>query len=70
MIDNYTIPFLAFVVILFGIIHEEKLIAFEDWLADRIGWLAAQVVIKYRRRKRAKQAKITQNRHAVAYQHR
>lgn len=41
--------FLAFIAILFGIIHEEKLIAFEDWLADRIGYIAAKVVIWFRR---------------------
>ena len=48
MIENYTIPFLAFIAILFGIIHEEKLIAFEDWIADRIGYIAAKVVIWFR----------------------
>lgn len=63
MIDNYTIPFLALIAILFGIIHEEKLIAFEDklcnviaelWdiIADRIGYMAAKVFIWFRRLKK------------------
>lgn len=43
-----TFLFLALIAILFGIIHEEKLIAFEDWLADRIGYIAARVVIWFR----------------------
>ena len=30
-------------VILFAVIHEEKLIDLEDWLADRIGYIAAKV---------------------------
>lgn len=43
-------------------IFAEKLDALEDKVKDRIGWLIAQVIIKYRRRKRAKQA--------ATYQHR
>ena len=46
----------ALALILTGIWHEEKLIAFEekawDYIADRIGWLAAQIVITYRKIKR------------------
>jgi hypothetical membrane protein len=46
----------ALVLILIGIWHEEKLIAFEekvwDYIADRIGWLAAQIVITYRKIKK------------------
>ena len=44
---------IALVLILIGIWHEEKLIAFEerlwDVIADRIGYALAQVVICYRR---------------------
>lgn len=32
-------------VILFAIIHEEKLIDLEDWLADRIGYIAAKIYL-------------------------
>ena len=49
---------LALALILVGIWYEEKLIAFEDrlwdYIADRIGYYAAQVVIWHRRRKAAK----------------
>ena len=44
--------FFALIIVLLGIIFDEKLIALEDWIADRIGWLAAQVVITYRKVKR------------------
>lgn len=44
----------ALVLILAGILHEEKLIAFEDRLADRIGYCIAQVIIRYRKKKAAK----------------
>lgn len=51
------IMFLSLVAILLGITFEEKLIAFEDkianYICDRIGWLAAQVVIRYRKIKRS-----------------
>ena len=36
---------ISLAVILFAIIHEEKLIAVEDWLADRIGYVAAKVYL-------------------------
>lgn len=49
---------LALALVLVGIWHEEKLIAFEDrlsdYICDRIGYYAAQVVIWHRRRKAAK----------------
>ena len=32
-------------VILFAVIHEEKLIDLEDWLADRIGYVAAKIYL-------------------------
>ena len=44
--------FFTLMAIMLGIMFEEKLIALEDWIADRIGWLAAQVVITYRKIKR------------------
>lgn len=43
---------IALVLILIGIWHEEKLIAFEDWLADRIGYLIAKVIIWFRNLKK------------------
>lgn len=50
---------LALALILVGIWHEEKLIAFEekvsDYVADRIGYIAACIVIAYRKIKRHKQ---------------
>ena len=43
----------ALTLILTGIWHEEKLIAFEeklwDFIADRIGWLAAQIYLKFKK---------------------
>ena len=36
-------------VILFAIIHEEKLIDLEDWLADRIGYIAAKVYLSVKK---------------------
>jgi uncharacterized membrane protein SirB2 len=36
---------ISLAVILFAIIHEEKFIAFEDWLTDRIGYIAAKVYL-------------------------
>lgn len=43
----------ALVLILFGIWHEEKLIAFEnrlwEFIKDRIAYCIAQVIISYRR---------------------
>lgn len=44
--------FFALIIVLLGIIFEEKFITLEDWLADRLGWLAAQVVITYRKIKK------------------
>ena len=48
-----SIATLALVLILFGIWHEEKLIAFEDrlwvYIADRIGYCLAKIVIAFRR---------------------
>ncbi len=49
---------LALALILVGIWHEEKLIAFEerlwDFLADRIGYIAARVYVTFRKKKNAK----------------
>jgi hypothetical protein len=36
---------ISLAVILFAIIHEEKLIDLEDWCADRIGYIAAKVYL-------------------------
>ena len=36
-------------VILFAVIHEEKLIDLEDWLADRIGYIAANVYLSVKK---------------------
>ena len=36
-------------VILFAIAHEEKLIDLEDWLADRIGYIAAKVYLSVKK---------------------
>ena len=49
------IPATVLALILVGIWHEEKLIAFEDYIADRLAWLVAQVIVKHRRRKAKKQ---------------
>lgn len=40
---------LALIFILVGIWYEEKVIAFEDKLADKLAWYTAQVVINFRR---------------------
>lgn len=48
------IPAAALALILIGIWHEEKLIAFEDRIADRLAWLVAQVIVRHRRRKAKK----------------
>ena len=42
---NSSILFISLIAILFAIIHEEKLIALEDWIADRIGFIAAKIFI-------------------------
>ena len=42
---NSSVLFVALIAILFAIIHEEKLIALEDWIADRIGFIAAKIYI-------------------------
>lgn len=39
----------ALVLILIGIWHEDKLIAFEDWLADRIGYIIAKAYLKVKK---------------------
>jgi hypothetical protein len=48
-----SIATIALVLILFGIWHEEKLIALEDkmyeYICDRIGYYIAKVIIAYRR---------------------
>ena len=49
-----TIAAIALALILTGIWHEEKLIAFEDRVADRIGYHIAQVIIRHRKKKAAK----------------
>lgn len=36
-------------VILFAIIHEVKLIDVEEWLADRIGYIAAKVYLSVKK---------------------
>ena len=40
---------ISLAVILFAIIHEEKLIDLEDWLADRIGYIAAKVYLSVKK---------------------
>lgn len=44
---------IALVLILIGIWHEEKLIAFEEkileYVKDRIAWCIAQIILWYRR---------------------
>lgn len=40
---------ISLAVILFAIIHEEKLIDLEDWLADRIGYIAAKVYLSIKK---------------------
>ena len=42
---NSSVLFVALIAILFAIIHEEKLIALEDWIADKIGFIAAKIYI-------------------------
>ena len=39
----------ALILILIGIWHEEKIIKFEDKLADKLAWYIAQVIGNYRR---------------------
>lgn len=40
---------LALILILVGIWHEEKVIRFEERLADKLAWYIAQVIGNYRR---------------------
>ena len=40
---------ISLAVILFAITHEEKLIDLEDWLADRIGYIAAKVYLSVKK---------------------
>ncbi len=44
----------ALTLILIGILHEEKLVAFENRVADRIGYHIAQVIIRHRKKKAMK----------------
>lgn len=39
---------IALALVLLGIWYEEKVIAFEDWCADRIGYHIAKAIIGYR----------------------
>ena len=36
---------ISLAVICLAIAHEEKFIAFEDWVADRIGYIAARIYL-------------------------
>ncbi len=61
------IPAAALALILIGIWHEEKLIAFEDRIADRLAYLVAQVIVKHRKRNAKKlQAQRAARANAVA----
>lgn len=40
---------ISLAVILFAVIHEEKLIDLEEWLADRIGYIAAKVYLSVKK---------------------
>lgn len=40
---------ISLAVILLALIHEEKLIDLEDWLADRIGYIAAKVYLSVKK---------------------
>ena len=40
---------ISLAVILFAIAHEEKFIDLEDWLADRIGYIAAKVYLSVKK---------------------
>ena len=42
---------IALVLVLIGIWHEEKLIAFEDELRERIAYGCARLIVKHRNRK-------------------
>lgn len=42
---------IALVLVLIGIWHEEKLIAFEDRLLDRVLYYCAHVIVWYRNKK-------------------
>jgi hypothetical protein len=48
-----TFMFLALIIVLLGITHEEKLIAFEDkiwsYVADRIGYIAAKIYLTFKK---------------------
>lgn len=39
----------AIVLIAVGVWHKDKMINFEDWLADKAAWLIALLIIKCRR---------------------
>ena len=45
-----TILFILLIVVLLAIIYEDELIAFEDWVADRIGFVIAKIILWYRRK--------------------
>lgn len=42
---------IALALVLTGIWYEEKVIAFEDKAADRIGYIIARMIIRYRKLK-------------------
>ena len=46
-----TLAAIALALILTGIWHEDKVIAFEDRMADRIGYHIAQIIIRHRKKK-------------------
>ncbi|MBQ5824847.1 MAG: hypothetical protein IIW48_08575 [Clostridia bacterium] len=51
-----TLAAIALALILTGIWHEDKVIAFEDRMADRIGYHIAQIIIRHRKKKAKKLA--------------
>lgn len=48
------------VFILIGIWYEDKVIAFEDWLADRIGYIIAKTYLKVKKMRIKRLVKLTE----------
>jgi len=58
LIAKSTLILVGIVLCALGAWHNDKMVAFEDWFADRIGYVAAKVYIK---------AKLTQTRIGIKF---
>lgn len=51
LIARTTLILVAIVLIAIGAWHNDKMVAFEDWLLDRAAYFTAMAIVKFRRAK-------------------